>query len=159
MIRKAVPADIPACTAVIRAAFGTVADEFGFTAENAPRFTAFAVSDDRLAWQMRKGRPMFVWEEDGAIIGYYSLERRENSIVELNNLAVLPECRHRGIGAALLAHAFAEAKAHGCTNMHIGIVEENIRLRRWYEAHGFLHTGTRKFAFFPFTCGYMERKL
>lgn len=43
--------------------------------------------------------------------------------------------------------------------MNIGIVEENIVLRSWYEKYGFVHTGTEKFDFFPFTCGYMEKQL
>ena len=47
----------------------------------------------------------------------------------------------------------------GCKKMSIGIVEENKVLRKWYENNGFIHIGTKKFDFFPFTCGYMERDL
>lgn len=47
----------------------------------------------------------------------------------------------------------------GCDKMNIGIVEENKVLRKWYEAFDCMHTGTQKFDFFPFTCGYMEKKL
>ena len=43
--------------------------------------------------------------------------------------------------------------------MNLGIVEENTRLREWYARYGFVHTGTKKFDFFPFTCGYMTREL
>ena len=43
--------------------------------------------------------------------------------------------------------------------MDICIVEENRLLRRWYEGFGFVHTGVKKFDFFPFTCGYMEKIL
>lgn len=32
-------------------------------------------------------------------------------------------------------------------------------LRKWYEKLGFVHVGTQKFEFFPFTCGYMEKVL
>lgn len=42
--------------------------------------------------------------------------------------------------------------------MNIGILEENTILRKWYEDN-FIHIGTKKFDFFPFTCGYMERDL
>lgn len=42
---------IPECVRVIRESFHTVADEFGFTEENAPRFTAFATTEQRLKWQ------------------------------------------------------------------------------------------------------------
>lgn len=41
----------------------------------------------------------------------------------------------------------------------IGIVEENIVLKEWYASQGFIHTGTQKFDFFPFTCGYMEKTI
>ncbi len=42
----------------------TVADEYGFTEENAPRFTAFATMQDRLYWHMDgEHRPMYIFEE------------------------------------------------------------------------------------------------
>ena len=40
--------------------------------------------------------------------------------------------------------------------MDLSIVEENTVLRAWYESYGAVHTGTEKFDFFPFTCGYMK---
>ena len=46
-----------------------------------------------------------------------------------------------------------------CDKINIGIVEENKVLRKWYESFGFVYTGTKKFDFFPFTCGYMEKNL
>lgn len=43
----------------------TVADEYGFTEENAPRFTAFATTQDRLYWHMDgEHRPMYIFEEE-----------------------------------------------------------------------------------------------
>ena len=39
--------------------------------------------------------------------------------------------------------------------MRLSIVEENSVLRKWYEQNCAVHTGTEKFDFFPFTCGYM----
>lgn len=160
MIIEVNQTDIPDCVRVIREGFRTVADEFGFTAENAPRFTAFSTTEDRLSWHLNgEHRPMYAYRDNGRIIGYYSLLLQENNECELNNLSVDPEHRHIGIGGKLLNHAFDTAKALGCHKMNIGIVEENQRLRKWYEGFGFVHTGTKKFDFFPFTCGYMERKL
>lgn len=159
MIRPMETEDIDRCVQVIRDSFMTVADTFGFTQENAPRFTAFAISAERLQWQYQEGRPMYVWEEDGQIVGYYSLHLKEEQKCELNNLCVLPAFRHRQIGEKLLEHAFAQARERGCVQMFIGIVEENVKLRRWYEAHGAVHMGTEKFDFFPFTCGYLEKNL
>ena len=160
MIRQITKQDIPGCVGIIRKSFKTVADEFGFTVENAPRFTAFATTEDRLNWQMNnEPRLMFVYEQEGVICGYYSLLMQDNNECELNNLAVLPEYRHCGIGKKLLEHAYQTAKDKGCKIMNIGIVEENKQLREWYEQNGAVHTGTRKFDFLPFTCGYMVKEL
>ena len=96
---------------------------------------------------------------DGKIVGYYSLALQDNKECELNNLCVLPQFRHQGIGEKLLLHSFHTAKGLGCLKMNIGIVEENQVLKLWYESFGFKHIKTQKFDFFPFTCGYMELKL
>ena len=158
MIREIEAKDIKECVELIRNSFQTVADEFGFTQENAPRFTAFATTDERIYWHLNgEHRPMYGYCADGRIVGYYSLLLQENNECELNNLCVDPAYRHRGIGEELLMHAFETAKMFGCVKMNIGIVEENQILRKWYENAGFVHTGTQKFDFFPFTCGYMEK--
>ncbi len=157
MIRKVERADLPVCADVIRRSFQTVADEFGFTEENAPRFTAFATTTERLAWHMDvEQRIMYMDEEDGTICGYYSLRLDSHGECELGNLCVLPEYRHRGIGSCLLLHSLEKAVEQHCTVMKLSIVEENTVLRKWYERHGAVHTGIKKFEFFPFTCGYMQ---
>jgi len=160
MIKAVTKEEIGQCVTVITESFSTVAQEFGITAENAPRFTAFATTKDRLMWHLsRERRPMYAFYQDQAMIGYYSLLLQDGNVCELNNLCVLPDFRHKGIGAVLLNHAFDTARMLGCSKMEIGIVEENKVLRKWYESFHFHHTGTKKFDFFPFTCGYMEKAL
>ena len=161
MIRPINKEEITECAELICASFQTVADTFGFTKENAPRFTVFATTPERLRYQLEEEhRPMYVYvDENGAIAGYYSLALLGDGICELNNLCVSPEHRHQKIGDALIKDAFRQAAALGLSKMEIGIVEENQVLRKWYESKGFRHIGTEKFDFFPFTCGYMERPL
>lgn len=160
MIKEIRQSDIEQCVNVIRESFRTVAEEFGFTKENAPRFTAFAITAERLNWQMdSEHRPMYAYFEDDRIIGYYSLLLSDHHECELNNLCVLPGYRHKRIGRKLLEHAFDNARNRNCKKMNIGIVEENKLLRDWYEDCGFVHLGTEKFDFFPFTCGYMVKEL
>ena len=61
MIREVKRDDIPECVDLIKKAFMTVAEELGFTEENAPRFTAFATTEERLLWQLdEEHRPMCV---------------------------------------------------------------------------------------------------
>ncbi len=160
MIREISQEDISQCVNVIRESFSTVANEFGFTEENASRFTAFATTKERLDWQLNsEHRPMYGYFEDNKIVGYYSLLLLDNHECELNNLCVLPEYRHKKLGQKLLENAFDNARKMNCKRMNIGIVEENQVLRKWYEGYGFIHIGTKKFDFFPFTCGYMIKEL
>lgn len=159
MIRAVTAEDLAVCAEVIRESFLTVAKEFGITPENAPRFTAFAISEDRLLWQFNQRRPMYGAFLADRLVGYYSLELLEEGVCELNNLCVLPELRHNSLGGRLLEHACQTAKVLGCTKVTLGLVEENVHLRNWYEQAGFVHTRVKKFDFFPFTCGYMEKSL
>ncbi len=160
MIKKVNEQDISKCVKVIKESFSTVADEFGFTVANAPRFTAFATTEDRLRqYLLGEHRPMYAFYDKEDIVGYYSLLLQENNECELNNLCVIPTYRHQGIGEELLKHAFKVAQELNCNKINIGIVEENTLLRKWYESFDFVHIGTEKFDFFPFTCGYMEKNL
>ena len=160
MIREVRREEIPVCVQVIRKSHQTVADTYGFTVENAPRYVAFATDENRLRWHMDgEHRLMFAEEQDGIIRGYYSLLLKENNECELSNLSVLPEYRHLGIGTALLKHSVRIAREHHCRVMRWSIVEENAVLRKWYEQNDAVHTGTEKFDFFPFTCGYMMMDL
>ena len=160
MIRKAEEKNLEECVELIRKSFGTVAEQFGFTKENAPRFTAFATDKQRLVYQMtEEKRPMYVYFAGEKIVGYYSRFMQENQACELSNLCVSPEYRHRGIGEALMKHACEIAGSRGCKKLNLGIVEENVVLRKWYEAQGCVHLGTKKFEHFPFTCGFLEKEL
>ena len=161
MIKEIKKKDIAQCARVIRNSFITVANELGFTEDNAPRFTAFAVNADKLNYQLEVEQRVMIayYLDSGKIIGCYSLLWQEDHQCELNNLCVLPEFRHSGVGIALLRDAFDRAKKERCKKINIGIVEENKVLRKWYENQGFIHIGTKKFDFFPFTCGYMEKSL
>lgn len=160
MIKKVEEKELAECVKVIRESFATVADDFGFTVENAPGFTAFATTEDRIKYQMvEEHRPIYAFYEDGVMVGYYSLLLQDNHEIELNNLCVSPEHRHKGIGEELLKHAFEMAKELDCNKINIGIVEENQVLRKWYESFGFIHLGTHKSPSFPFTCGFMAKRL
>ena len=104
----------------------TIAEQFGFTIENAPRFTAFATTEERLLYQM-DNEPRFMYgyfNSDGKIIGYYSLLMQDKGECELSNLCVLPEYRYKKIGHELLKDAYRQAEAHNCAKINIGIVEE-----------------------------------
>lgn len=60
-------------------------------------------------------------------------------LINIHDLAVLPEHRGRGIGRALLAAVEREARERGCARVTLEVQENNRRARDIYEAAGFAH--------------------
>jgi len=152
---------LDACVPVIRAAFQTVADDLGLNEQNAPTNPAF-MTVERMREARARGVRMFALLEgegpEATPAGFVALERsREPAVLYLERLAVLPALRHRGLGRALMDHAFAEARASGAERISIGIIDELEVLKRWYLAYGFAQTGTKRFAHLPFTVCFMEK--
>lgn len=157
-IRKVTENDIPECVQVIRRSFQTVADEFGFTPEKDPKFTSYATTEERLRWHMfNEHRPMYACFVDGKIAGYYSLHI-DGGEIELSNLSTLPEFRHNKIGESLMYHSFDRARELGFTEITIGVVDANERVKRWYENHGFTKSGECD-AYLTFHCIFMKKTL
>ena len=146
------------CLEIIRSSFLTVAGEFGLTENNCPSHTAF-MTFDKLEKQFNDGRPMFLFYQDANPVGYFSLAKCSDDEWELNNLAVLPEYRHLGIGKAMVNYAVKMVKTYGGTKISIGIIEENTKLKNWYLKLGFNHISTRQFEHLPFTVGFMKMEI
>ena len=146
------------CLEIIRNSFLTVAGEFGLTENNCPSHTAF-ITMDKLKMQFDDGRPMFLFYQGDIPVGYFSLAKCSDEEWELNNLAVLPEYRHLGIGKAMVDYAVAMVKTYGGKRMSIGIIEENVVLKDWYFKLGFKHISTHRFVHLPFTVGFMKMEI
>lgn len=140
---------------VVRGAFATVAAEFGLTQENCPTNGAF-LPEGRLEAQFDAGVRMAGAFDGDVMIGFAALDLSDAEKPELEKLSVLPQHRHGGAGRQLVGWAAEQARAAGAAALRIGIIEENARLRAWYEGLGFALTGTRVFAHLPFTVGFME---
>lgn len=158
MIRKVNLNEMQACSDLIKESFASVADKFNITKENAPNYVAFSTTPDKLTEQYLSGREMYIYVLDERIIGYFSLNFYDNAS-ELCNLCVLSEYRHKKIGGDLLQFAIQRVKSKQVDKLTLSIVEENAVLKEWYSSFGFIHTHTKKYDFFPFTCGYMELQL
>lgn len=59
------------------------------------------------------------------------------SLINIHDLAVLPDCRGRRIGPRLLEAVANKARQLGCCKLTLEVQENNHRARRVYEAAGF----------------------
>ena len=85
------------------------------------------------------------------------LEQKSPEECELKKLAVKPEYRHLGYGAKLLSFIRKTAAGFWAKKIKIGIIEENLILKEWYRANGFVHAGIKRINHVPFSVGFMEQ--
>jgi ribosomal protein S18 acetylase RimI-like enzyme len=74
-------------------------------------------------------REVWVWEEDGAVLGFAALEDEE-----LTHIYVEPDAHGRGIGGALIDRA-KERRPGG---FQLWVFQENANARRFYDRRGFV---------------------
>jgi ribosomal protein S18 acetylase RimI-like enzyme len=67
--------------------------------------------------------------------GFSTFQAR--ALLNIHDLAVVPDCRGMGVGRALLAAAEAHAVQRGCCKLTLEVQDDNRRARALYERFGF----------------------
>jgi len=62
---------------------------------------------------------------------------------ELLTVAVVPEARRKGVGAALVTSAGVAALVRGAATMHLEVAEDNVGARALYQKLGYAEAGRR----------------
>ncbi|TCL76387.1 acetyltransferase (GNAT) family protein [Hydrogenispora ethanolica] len=159
VIRELGPAEpLEESAVLIRAAFGTVAAELRLTPANCPTNPAFLDRSDLEALR-QKGVKLYALRKEGRSIGFVALEKADPELYYLEKLAVHPDYRHCGYGRQLLDFAFRTVRAAGGRRVSIAIIDENARLKRWYQAYGFRETGLKNFPHLPFTVCFLQKEV
>lgn len=86
---------------------------------------------------------LYVATVDGATVAYCSFWRIFDE-VHVNNFAVHPAWRRRGVGRALLAHVLDEAARLGAPRATLEVRASNTAALAMYEAGGFTRAGVRR---------------
>lgn len=154
-IRAMQEEDIPHCVALLCRSFLTETEKF-----NTPHTDWDTFSEETLRKNHRESHPMFVYVDSAnALLGFYTLHIKNAHTVELKNLCIAPEHRHRKHGEKLLLHAIREGMVRGKREMTILFRTGNDRLKKWYEKYGFTHMETANSEHCPFSYEYMIKKL
>jgi len=146
-LRPATPADLPALARLGResfvAAFGHL-----YRTEDLERFLAEYRTEERFAAQLAEPAVLVQLAEDqGQLLGYCLIERghgfaerpapQPRRPVFLSQLYCAASATGRGIGAALIAWAIAEARAWGADEIQLSVYSENLGAQRFYRRYGF----------------------
>jgi ribosomal-protein-alanine N-acetyltransferase len=122
-VREATPVDLPVVRALQSLLPEPVEDLF---ADGLPAGVTLVAVPERV-----RAAPSAT--DDGRPVGY--LHAYDTGYVA--EIAVAPAHRGRGHGRALLAHAFAELRSRGVTEVEIEVAADNDRARSLYETMGF----------------------
>ena len=143
---------------IIKASFKTVADQFGLTYINSPTNPAFTTFDNLKSIAV-KAECFGVYINETPC-GFFALEFNiDLKTAYLERVCVLPELRHRGIGKTILNFAENYCKKRGVEKISIGIMDQNIQLKKWYKHNSFNETEIRQFTHLKFDVCFLENHL
>ena len=90
--------------------------------------------------------PLSVWlvaEENGVVRGYVGSQTVLDE-TDMMNIAVRPDCRRKGIAAALISELVGQLKECGSHILRLEVRESNAPAIALYESLGFAQLGLRK---------------
>ena len=145
ILRAATAADVPALAALGRDSF---VDKFGYMyrPEDLAAFIAEVHSPATVTAEMADPERRYCLAEiDGALAGYCKLaipstlgeHHRADRPIEIKQLYTAPGMTGRGIGAALMDWAMAEARNHSADAIHLSVWSGNEGAQRFYARYGF----------------------
>jgi ribosomal-protein-alanine N-acetyltransferase len=88
--------------------------------------------------------PMVVVRRPGEEVVAYIIYWQIRDDVQVNNVAVHPDCRGLGLGEALMRYAIARVRESGATFMTLEVRQSNAPALTLYNKLGFEVMGTRK---------------
>lgn len=132
-----------------------VAQRFNLNYENCPKHSSFC-TEDWILKDFSRGVHFFLYKVENNFAGCVSFEKTSENVSYLNRLAVLPNHRKCGIGEKLVGKVFEFSKSKEIKTLSIGIISQNIELKKWYIKLGFVEYETKSFIHLPFDVTYMR---
>jgi ribosomal protein S18 acetylase RimI-like enzyme len=123
------------------ASSGSIAVSFRLTRLPRPMKVSGVISRDDVVYNFQRGGVLFV-ADDGAVRGFVDVTAAEwNQAAYINNLAVAPACRRRGVGARLLHAALDWARQQKLRVALLDTSTKDYPAICFYQKHGFAFCG------------------
>lgn len=84
-----------------------------------------------------------VLRQSGKVLGYVCLWRLHGEL-KINNIAIHPSCRRRGLGGWLLGRVLQLGRQSACHTATLEVRASNEEAQALYRRHGFVPVGRRK---------------
>ena len=146
------------CLEILKRSYEKTATTFGMTEENCPYRGRTRLPLDVFEKEFDDGYFMYGYTLNNQIVGFLSMRQKENEL-DIQDIAVLPEYQSRGYGNELFQFAKDFAIKSNCRKISLGMVHDNIPLRKWYQNRGFKVVELINFEKVSYTVGIMELSL
>ena len=158
MIKPIRREQLPVCLEILKSSYEKTAVTFGMTEENCPYRGRTRLPLDVFEKEFDDGYFMYGYVRENQIVGFLSIQKKENEW-DIQDIAVLPEYQNRGYGSELFHFAKEIAAKSNCRKISLGMVYDNIPLRKWYQDRGFEVVKLTNFEKVSYTVGIMELSL
>ncbi|HBL84383.1 MAG: hypothetical protein A2Y17_04855 [Clostridiales bacterium GWF2_38_85] len=149
---------LPNCLDVLKSSYEDSAVAFGMTEENCPYRGRTRLPLKELEKERNNGCIMYAYLLNDKMVAFLSLSVR-GEVLCINDIAVMPDYQNQGIGNKLLHFSKSKAKELGCQKIRLGMIDDNTKLKAWYESHGFKTIDLKKYDTVFYTVGTMELSL
>jgi GNAT superfamily N-acetyltransferase len=129
ILRRATPADAPAITALVRAAYGPYESLIGRTP--LPMLADFG--------EAIRDHEVWVLDATGVVVGLLELVERPDHLW-IEDVAISPDWQRRGLGRRLLGFAEDEALGRGLPELRLLTNERYLDNIAMYERYGYRET-------------------
>ena len=156
MIKPITKSDLSNCLDILKTGYEDGAIRFGQTEENCPYRGRTRLPLSELEKQFLEGCQMYGYYYDDKLVGFLSLEFFHDDSMGINDLAILPEYQNNGFGSELIQFSKETAYQHKCVKIRLGMIDDNAKLKKWYEKHGFSTVRLVKYDMVTYMVGKME---
>lgn len=149
---------LPICLGILKRGYENIAITFGMTEENCPYRGRTRLPLCVFEKEFDDGYLMYGYIHGNQIIGFLSMQLKENEL-SIHDIAILPDYQNNGYGSELFLFAKEMAKNSNCPKISLGMVYDNMPLRKWYQNRGFKVVKLINFEKVSYTVAIMELSL
>ena len=158
MIKPIRREQLPICLEILKRSYEKTAMTFGMTEKNCPYRGRTRLPLDVFEKEFDDGYFMYGYIDNDQPVGFLSMRQKKNEL-DIQDIAVLPEYQNKGYGSELFLFAKDFAIKSNCRKISLGMVYDNVPLRKWYQDRGFEVVKLISFEKVSYTVGIMELSL
>jgi Acetyltransferases len=149
---------LPILLELLHESFYEIAQQLEITKENSKHNAVF-ITLEELQYDVSNGLELSGLYIDESLIGSIGIKRKDKDKYYIERLCIHPSYRHQKYGSTLLEYGKTVIFNRGGRIISIGIIDENMELKKWYIQNGYSEIEKKRVEYLPFSVCIMEYRL